>query len=134
MLKEYIVMKRMILLIVATSLVSIAAGQANAVAFFNGYKANDTITINEFLNIQNLSVSNKDYTIVGFQLNIMDRGFLKEFKSNSDKITPEMKYALENLKNMNMKVTKIFLEDIKVKTPEGKIKTIGGLLHIIKIE
>ena len=127
-------MKRLILLVIVSFIVSIALGQTNIEAFLYGHKANDTISIDDFLCIQNLSVNNGDYTILGFQLNIMDRGFLKEFKSDSDKITQEMKDAVENLKNKNMKVTKIFFENIKVKTPEGKIKTIGGLLHIIKIE
>lgn len=127
-------MKRLILLAVAIYIASTAVGQTNIEAFLNGYKANDTIAINDFLNIQNLSVSNSDYTVVGFQLNIMDRGFLKEFKSDSDRITQEMMTAIESLKNKNMKTTKIFFENIKVKTPEGKVKIIGGLLHIIKIE
>lgn len=127
-------MKNIFLMTIAICIVSITAGQTNIEAFLYGYKGNDTITIDNFLCIQNLSVNNGDYTIVGFQLNIMDRGFLKEFKSDSDKITQEMKDAVENLKNKNMKVTKIFLESIKAKTPEGKIKTIGGLLYIIKIE
>jgi len=127
-------MRKLILLAIASCIVSTTTGQTNIEVFLNGHKGNDTIAINDFLSIQNLSVSNKDYTVVCFQLNIMDRGFLKEFRSSSDKITQEMMNAIETLKNKNMKTTKIFFENIKIKTPEGKIKTIGGLLHIIKIE
>ncbi|MGE0076922.1 MAG: hypothetical protein AB7S48_03590 [Bacteroidales bacterium] len=127
-------MKRLILLIIVCSTTSISIGQNSIQAFLDNYKASDTIAINDFLNIQSLSISNSDYTIAGYQLNIMDRGFLKEFKSDSDKITDEMRDAIENLKGKNIKTTKIFFEDIKVKTPVGKIKNIGGLLHIIKIE
>lgn len=127
-------MKKLILLAIASCIVSITAGQTNIEVFLNGHKGNDTIAIDNFLSIQNLSVSNKDYTVAGFQLNIMDRGFLREFRSSSDKITQEMMNAIEALKNKNMKTTKIFFENIKVKTPEGNVKDIGGLLYIIKIE
>ncbi len=127
-------MRKLILLAIASCIVSITAGQTNIEVFLNGHKGGDTIAIENFLSIQNLSVSNKNYMVVGFQLNIMDRGFLKEFRSSSDKITQEMMNAIETLKNKNMKTTKIFFENIKVKTPEGNVKDIGGLLYIIKIE
>lgn len=127
-------MKGLIILIMACSIASTTMGQNNIQVYINGYNGVDTITINEFMNIQHLSINNSHYTITGFQLNIMDRGFLKEFKSDSNEITEEMRNAVGSLKGKNMKTAKIFFEDIKVKTPEGKIKTIGGLLHIIKIE
>lgn len=127
-------MRKLILLAIASCIVSTTSGQTNIEVFLNGHKGSDTIAIDNFLSIQNLSVSNKDYTVAGFQLNIMDRGFLSEFRSSSDKITQEMMNAIEALKNKNMKTTKIFFENIKVKTPEGNVKDIGGLLYIIKIE
>jgi len=127
-------MRKLILLAIASCIVSITTGQTNIEVFLNGHKGGDTIAIDNFLSIQNLSVSNKDYTVAGFQLNIMDRGFLKEFRSSSDKITQEMMNAIEALKNKNMKTAKIFFENIKVKTREGNVKDVGGLLYIIKIE
>lgn len=127
-------MKGLIILIMACSIASTTMGQNNIQVYINGHNGVDTITINEFMNIQHLSINNSNYTITGFQLNIMDRGFLKEFKRDSNEITEEMRNAVGSLKGKNMKTAKIFFEDIKVKTPEGKIKTIGGLLHIIKIE
>jgi|GEM_PF-5550107 len=127
-------MRKLILLAIASCIVSTTSGQTNIEVFLDGHKGGDTIAIENFLSIQNLSVSNKDYTVAGFQLNIMDRGFLREFRSSSDKITQEMMNAIEALKNKNMKTTKIFFENIKVKTPEGNVKDIGGLLYIIKIE
>lgn len=127
-------MRKLILLAIASCIVSITTGQTNIEVFLNGHKGSDTIAIDNFLSIQNLSVSNNDYTVAGFQLNIMDRGFLKEFRSSSDKITQEMVNAIEALKNKNMKTAKIFFENIKVKTREGNVKDVGGLLYIIKIE
>ncbi len=127
-------MRKLILLAIASCIVSITTGQTNIEVFLNGHKGNDTIAIDDLLRIQNLSVSNNDYMVVGFQLNIMDRGFLKEFRSSSDKITQEMINAVEALKNKNIKTSKIFFENIKVKMPEGNVKDIGGLLYIIKIE
>ncbi len=126
-------MRKLILLAIASCIVSTTSGQTNIEVFLNGHKGGDTIAIDNFLSIQNLSVSNNDYTVAGFQLNIMDRGFLKEFRSSSDKITQEMMNAIEALRNKNMKTTKIFFENIKVKTPEGVIKDAGGLLYIIKV-
>jgi len=127
-------MRKLILLAIASCIVSTTSGQTNIEVFLNGHKGGDTIAIDNFLSIQNLSVSNNDYTVAGFQLNIMDRGFLKEFRSSSDKITQEMMNAIEALKNKNMKTAKIFFENIKVKTREGNVKDVGGLLYIIKIE
>lgn len=127
-------MRKLILLAISSCIVSITTGQTNLEVFLNGHKGGDTIAIENFLSIQNLSVSNNDYTVAGFQLNIMDRGFLKEFRSSSDKITQEMMNAIEALKNKNMKTAKIFFENIKVKTREGNVKDVGGLLYIIKIE
>ena len=51
-------MKMLILLAIASFAVSIAAGQTNIEVFLNGYKASDTIAINDFLSLKNLSVSN----------------------------------------------------------------------------
>lgn len=128
-------MKRMLILVVMFLLSSVAVCQNNAVSIFiNGYSPGDTIAVGNFVSIDSLSTSNKGFAIVGFKLNIMDSGFLKEFKSDSYRLTDEMKNTIMGLKDKNMRATKIFFEDIKVKTPDGKVRVIGGLLHVVKIK
>jgi len=129
-------MKRFILLLALCTISPFANCQekVNLQALIVGFRPNDTIKIDDFLNIEELSLNSNGYTIVGFGLDFMDSGFFKEFRSNSNLITDEMRSAITDLKKRNMKTTKIFFENIKVKSPQGKIMTLGGLLHILKIK
>lgn len=129
-------MKRLILILVLCTISFIANCQdkANIQVQIRGYMPFDTIMIDDFLNIGELSINNNDYVIEGFGLDFMDSGFFKEFRSNSNKLTDEMKSAITDLKKRNMKFTKMFFEDIKVKSPQGKTMIIGGLLNILRIK
>lgn len=128
-------MKKIVLLLALCSIFFIANCQdkENIQAQIFGHKPNDTISIDDFLNIGELSLNNNDYVIESFGLDFIDSGFFREFSSSSNKLTDEMKNAISNLKKRNMKTTKIFFEKIRVKSPQGKILTIGGLLHVLKI-
>lgn len=125
-----------ILLIVFFAISELANCQDNKtiLAEIRGHKPNDTITIDDFLNIGELSIEKAGYEIVSFGLDFMDSGFFQEFKSNSNKLTEEMRSAITKLKKRNMNVTKIFFENIRVKSPQGMIISGGGLLYVLKIK
>ncbi len=129
-------MRTLILLIAFVAISSIAKCQDNITvqSEIRGYMPNDTIGIDEFLKIGELSIDKAGYDIVSYGLDFMDSGFLQEYKSNSNKLTEEMRSAITNLKKKNMKVTKIFFEDIKIKSPKGIIISGGGLLYVLKIK
>ena len=129
-------MKRGILLLAlyTISIIANCQDKVNIQAQISGYKPNDTINIDDFLDVGELSLNNNDYVIEGFGLDFIASGFFKEFTSNSNKFTDEMRSAITDLKKRNMKVTKIFFEKIKVKSPQDKIMIIGGLLHVLRIK
>lgn len=129
-MKKFIIL----LLICIISINSMCQDYNSIQVQIRGYKPNDTIAIDDFLNIGELSIDNNVYVIVGFGLDFIDSGFFKEFKSNSNKLTEEMRIAITDLKKRNMKTTKIFFENIKVKSPQGKIYSGFGILHVLKIK
>lgn len=126
-------------LIILLSLITIAfVGNCqhnnNLQAVIQGYKTSDTVMIDDFLKIGEISLNNSTYTIEEFGLILMDSGFLKEFKCNSNKITDDVRNAILDLKKGNMKKTKMLIENPRIKTPEGKIMTLGCTLYILQIK
>lgn len=64
-----------------------------------------------------------DYPVVSFELTTITRGEAITRKSNSNRLTPEMKEMLNNVKRNQ----KILIENVKAKAPDGTINPIGNL-------
>jgi hypothetical protein len=129
-------MKRLItsLAFIAITSAAICQNKQSVQAYIEGYKMTDTIQIDDLLRIGELSLSSKEYSIDGFGFVFMDSGFLKEFKSNSNKLTDEMKSSLTMLKTKNMRVVKICFENITIAIPPDRKSNIGALIYRVKIK
>ncbi len=129
-------MKKLIisLALLAITLAAICQTKQNIQARIEGYKLSDTLQIDDLLRIGELSLNTKEYEIVGFGFLLMDSGFLKEFKSESNKLTDEMKSALTDLKGKNMKVIKICFENIIIASPPNNWKYWGSLINKLKVK
>ena len=129
-------MKKLVLSFLIVAIPFIANCQNNKAieALIPGYKQNDTIKIDDFLKIEKLSTNNKDYTIKSFTLIFMDRGFLKEFASTSNKITDEMRNAISSLKDKNIRNVKLYFDNVIIVTPQGKSVMVGSLIYKLKIK
>jgi len=128
-------MKKIILIlsIVSTSFATAGQNKDTVQAYIEGYKITDTIRIEDLLRIGGISLNNNQFSIESFSLIFMDRGFLQEFKTTSNKLTDEMKNALTNLKNKNIKSVKILFENIIVRTPQNTKSNIGMLIYKLKL-
>jgi hypothetical protein len=122
-----------ILVFTLTSIASMSQNAAGVKAFIEGYKISDTLKIDDLIRIGEISLDNKDLSVVSFTLTFMDRGFLQEYKATSNKLTDEMKTALVSLKSKNMKSVKLLFENIIVRTPQNTKINIGILLYKVKI-
>lgn len=129
-------MKKLIISLALLAITSTAICQTkqNIQACIEGYKLSDTIRIDDLIRIGELSLNTQEYSIVGFGFLLMDSGFLKEFKSNSNKLTDEMKSALTDLKTKNMRMVKICFENIIIASPPNNKKNIGALLYRLKVK
>ncbi|NVO10905.1 MAG: hypothetical protein HXX16_13150 [Bacteroidales bacterium] len=129
-------MKKLIISLALLAITSTAICQSkqNIQASIEGYKLTDTIQIDDLLRIGELSLNTKEYSIVSFGLVFMGGVFLTEFKSNSNKLTDEMKNALTDLKTKNIKTIKICFENITIAIPPSKRSNIGALIYRVKIK
>jgi hypothetical protein len=98
-------------------------------ALLNGYKASDTILIDDFIKINELSLSKPGYSITSFVLIFVDNGYQNEVPGKSAEITEEMKKSLLNRISKNDKLIRITFSEIKVKTPSNNEIKIGSLVH-----
>lgn len=64
-----------------------------------------------------------DYPVVSFEMTTITRGEAITRKSNSNRLTAEMKQMLSNVKRNQ----KILIENVKAKAPDGSINPIGNL-------
>jgi len=129
-------MKKLIISLTLLFIASTAICQSkqNIQACIEGYKLSDTIQIDDLLRIGELSLNTKEYSIVSFGLVFMGGVFLTEFKSNSNKLTDEMKSALTGLKTKNMKTVKICFENIIIASPPNNRKYLGSLIYRLKVK
>jgi hypothetical protein len=127
-------MKKLLVLFVFVAACSIAAGQTKEAvkAIIPGYKINDTIKVDDLLFINGITLSNKSYKIISFALAYEDAGYNVRYQAKSNLMTQEMKNGLKKLKNKNYVFTKIYFEDILVKTPQGKQIKINPLIYTLK--
>lgn len=99
-----------------------------------GHQSNDTITIGDIYKFSEILLDNKEYSIVSFTIFFSDSGYDYENKSNSNRITDEIKNALLNIKEKNAKFKLIVFKDIYIQKSQGKIVKIGESIYKLKLE
>jgi hypothetical protein len=107
----------------------------NIQAQIAGYKYNDTIKVDDFLRIGELSLNSKEYSIESFSLSFTYGGFNMEYKSNSKGLTEEMKKELMIFSGKkDLQVLTINLFDISITKPKTKPIKIGDLIYRLKMK
>jgi len=101
-------------------------------AMITGHKMNDTIKIADFLKLSEISLNNKEYSIVSFRQSFKDGNLYESHDSNSNKITDEMKNGLSKMKNKDPEIMKIYIENINVQKSKGKAINISPLIFNIE--
>jgi hypothetical protein len=122
------------ILFMTISFIAICQNNDNIKALITGYKENDTIKLDDFLKIKEISLNKNNYTVISFVLVYTDNKYDFMMKGNSNNLNDEMKKRLLNFKNMNRKFLKITLKAITVQTPQNEQIKISPLKYILKIK
>jgi hypothetical protein len=127
-------MKKLLLSLtfIAVNLIAGSQTNVNVRAMIPGYKTNDTIKIADFLKLTEISLNNKEYSIVKFTLAFSDGLSDYEEVSNSNKITDKMKNALSKLQLHDSKPRHIIMKDISVQSSQNKSLKLENLVYILK--
>jgi hypothetical protein len=99
------------------------------------YKENDTINLQDLLNMEYIFLCNKNYLIISFVLvyTYGNNDFMMISKSN--KLTDDMKKRLIGFESMNVKLLKISFKAITVETSlKEQIKTGPQLKYTLRIK
>jgi len=126
-----------LLIFFALVAISFAANCQNNVkvqAMIAGYKINDTIKVADFLKLTEISLNNKEYSIVSFELSFDAKGYKISTESTSNKITDQMKSSFsKNLPNQ-MDMIRIYIEKIVVQKPKSKSFIVEPLVYILRLK
>jgi hypothetical protein len=117
---------------IAVSLIASSQSNVNLRAMITGYKTNDTIKIADFLKLTEITLNNKEYSIVKFTLLFSDGLSDYEEVSNSNKITDKMKSGLSKVQMHDSKPRHIVIKDISVQSSQNKSLKLENLVYIIK--
>lgn len=117
---------------IAVSLIASSQSNVNLQAMIPGYKNNDTIKIADFLKMSEITLNNKEYSIVKFTLFFTDGVSDYEEVSNSNKITDKMKSGLSRVQTHDSKPRHIVIKDISVQSSQNKNLKLDNLVYIIK--
>jgi hypothetical protein len=122
--------------IIAISLIANCQNTDNVQAMIPGYKMKDTIKMVDFLKLSEISLNNKEYSILEFRISFEDNGLFRSYNNNSNnKITDQMKNSLSNIKDKikDRDIIKIYIENITVQKSLGKEINISPLIYNLKI-
>lgn len=64
------------------------------------------------------------YTVTGFKISTIVKGALVESVSRDNRFSSEQKSLMQGLK----RGSKLFIEDIKAKGPDGSVRNLGGMI------
>ncbi len=78
------------------------------------------IMIDDFLALEQISLSNSSYTITYFEISYKDSEYFYSKKSNSNTLSAEQKEGLSKLKDSKEATQTIYIEGIKAKSNDGK--------------
>jgi len=101
--------------------------------FIPGYKENDTIRLDDFLKIKEISLSNKA-KVESFVLVYTDNGYDFMMKGKSNTLNEEMKARLLKFKARNIKYLKIAIKAVAYKTPQNEEQRTGQVKYVLRIK
>ena len=81
----------------AGSLLANCQDSSKLMATIAGYKPNDTIRLAECPKLTEITLNNKDFSVLSFTLFFSNKGYDYEIVGKSSKITDEMKNALSKI-------------------------------------
>jgi hypothetical protein len=119
---------------VATAFIANCQNNVNVGAMIPGYKSNDTIEIADFLKLTEISLTNKEYSILHFTLAFSYGLADYEESSSSNKITDKMRGILTKINLQSDKPLNITVKDISVKSIQNENVKIGNLTYVLKMK
>jgi len=129
-------MKKILLALTVLTITIFANGQdKNKVqAMLPGYKPNvDTIELADFLKISDLVLNDNKYSILGFDFTFTHDGYETTLHCHSSKLTDNIKDSIIKSKEKNIKIIKIYFENIVVKSKDDLNIKISPIFYNIKI-
>jgi hypothetical protein len=123
------------LMLMAITIIAHCQDKDNIQIRIPDYKENDTINLEDLLNMEYIFLCNKNYLIISFVLvyTYGNNDFMMISKSN--KLTDDMKKRLIGFENMNVKLLKISFKAITVETTlKEQIKTGPQLKYTLRIK
>jgi hypothetical protein len=128
-------MKKLVTISVFIAMTIFILGQDknNVRPFITGYKENDTIRLDDFLKIKEISLSNKS-KVESFVLVYTDNGYDFMMKGISNTLNEEMKARLLKFKNRNLKYLKISLKAVAYRTPQNEELKTGPVKYVLRIK
>ncbi|MCX6302313.1 MAG: hypothetical protein NTW82_09015 [Bacteroidia bacterium] len=123
------------LMLIAITIIAHCQDKDNIQIRIPDYKENDTIILEDLLNMEYIFLCNKNYLIISFVLvyTYGNNDFMMISKSN--KLTDDMKKRLIGFESMNVKFLKISFKAITVETSlKEQIKTGPQLKYTLRIK
>lgn len=123
------------LMLIAITIIAHCQDKDNIQIRIPDYKENDTIILEDLLNMEYIFLCNKNYLIISFVLvyTYGNNDFMMVSKSN--KLTDDMKKRLIGFESMNVKFLKISFKAITVETSlKEQIKTGPQLKYTLRIK
>jgi hypothetical protein len=107
---------------------------SNLIATIAGYKSNDTIRISDCSELSEITLNNKDYSVISFTMFYSDSGYDLEIGSNSSMITDQMRNVLSKTK-LKQNETKFFaIKDIRAQSAKSGQVKINDLYFRLKMD
>jgi hypothetical protein len=120
------------LVFISVSLIVSAQSNINVRAMIPGYTTNDTIKIADFLKLKEITLNNKEYSVVKFTLLFSDGKYDYEDVSKSNKITDDMKNTVSKVQLKDSKPRHIILKDIYVQSSQDKNLKIENIIYTVR--
>jgi len=120
--------------LIALGLIANCQVTNNVQAMVAGYNAKDTIPLEDFCNIKQLSVNSNEYTIAKYAFTFGHGGYIYNYLSPSNRITEQIKTSFDGFRDKDEKYLRVFFCDIIVRNFNGEKSKISDLTYILKIK
>jgi hypothetical protein len=102
-------------------------------ASLEGFKKNAIISRTDFMKVSEISLSDKEYTIVSFSVTVLVNGMDLTQNGKSNKITEDMKKAILDLRDDESEYATLIIKKIIAKSNQGKTIKIRNLVFKLKL-
>ena len=106
----------------------------NVKVSIKGYNANDTIKLDDFLRLSELSLNNKNYSIASYRFSYTKHGLTSEVYAKSNEFSDTIIFNLmkEKEDRKYYSVLQIHIDNIKLKSKDGSKKVAEPLTFFIQ--